>query len=186
MCFICDGGTREDLERRITGRIIEKGWSIQGVQRQDGRLDWAYTIGLAQRFGHPELAVTGTCCPGCTTTMLDQAAALVAAGRRLAVGDLLDLSSPLRVGPVHPQQWDSDRFALWLAYYASRPTEPPREALQLIWVEQDGAWQDAPGKARWRRERLDLAPGAGLTARTGAPSNRQRHRRQRRRRRARR
>jgi hypothetical protein len=181
MCFICDGGTEEQAVEEITQHIIETGWSVQGVLRQNGRLDWAYTIGLAERFDHPELVVTGMCCFPCAGNMLNQAARLVAGGRRPDVGEVLELSAPVRLGAVHPDQWRGDRFAVWLRYYETRPTTPSTAALQLIWMDDLGTWQDDPGRSSWQRRRLDRPPGAGLTARTGGPSTRSRHRHRRRR-----
>lgn len=63
MCFICDGHSHEDLERVIELTILTHGWYVQGVGPSDDEPDgshWAYTIGLTEGFGLPELIVTDT------------------------------------------------------------------------------------------------------------------------------
>jgi hypothetical protein len=181
MCFICDGGTHEELQDRIGCSIERKGWYVAGVEKPGGRLDWAYTIGLSERFDHPELVVTGRACWDCAVDMLDKAARQVAAGRRLDVGDSLALfPGAARAGAVHPEQWAGDRFAQWWRYYGGVGAPPEARALQLIWLDDDGTWQDdARRPRRWSRERLDQTPGTGLTSRTGGPPTKRRrsHRR---------
>jgi hypothetical protein len=179
MCFICDGGTEEQFHEEIAHHIRETGWFVYGVEHDDRGPGWAYTIGLSERYGHPELAVTGMCCFSCAGNMLNRAGRQVAAGRTLEIGEHLWLSpGALLVGAVHPDQWQGNRFSMWRRYYDDAGVEPPEAvALQLIWVDNEGVWQDQT--RRWRRERLDQPPGAGRTSRTGGPATKHRrtHRR---------
>ena len=87
MCFLCDGGTIEDLERLIAAHIIEPGWHVAGVEGAGRDASWAYTIGLLERFDHPELIVTGCCCGPCAMACVNSLAASVRDGARYAVGD---------------------------------------------------------------------------------------------------
>lgn len=65
--------------------IVERsGWAVQGV---GGTPPWAYTIGLHERFGHPELAIVGL--PMKTATLL-----LNLAGERVREGERLPTNVP--------------------------------------------------------------------------------------------
>ena len=53
---------REPYLERVRALIEECGWALQGVfpraeHPEDGSDLWIYTVGLAQRFGHPELVI---------------------------------------------------------------------------------------------------------------------------------
>jgi Domain of unknown function (DUF4262) len=160
MCFICDGGTHEELLQRVERGIDEVGWFLYGVEAGRERGLWVHTIGLTERFAHPELIVTDGCCDDCAAGMLRQLATQVRDGRAFAVGDEVVSASGTgraRFGPVHPRQWQTDRFALWRQYYSTRPWAPEPIALQVITL-QSGRWQDDPTNPRWRHHRLDRTP----------------------------
>lgn len=55
MCLECDGYSHEEVMQALDLRIRVHGWTL--VQVQDGDSGWCYTIGLVERFGHPELCV---------------------------------------------------------------------------------------------------------------------------------
>jgi hypothetical protein len=60
MCWQCDhpGATRDDYLDYMSGLIAQRGWAVQGVQRDRIHPPWAYTVGLTT-YGEPELVVTG-------------------------------------------------------------------------------------------------------------------------------
>ena len=53
---MCDGATYEETLEDLDRVVRRWGWAVQGVE---GRRPWAYTIGLAERFGHAELVIAG-------------------------------------------------------------------------------------------------------------------------------
>ena len=163
MCFICDGGTEEEFDDLVESCIDgEPGWFVMGVYDDDGPPGWAYSIGLQERFDHPELVLTGRACFHCAGTMINEIGARVAAGEKFVVGDHIWLGEgggEVRFGPVHDNHWLTDRFNAWKAFYRSRrASAPPRRALQMIWTNDVGRWQDDPVHRRWSRERLDRSP----------------------------
>lgn len=162
MCFICDGGTEDEFHDLVESCIDDPGWFVMGVYDTDGPPGWAYTIGLQERYDHPELVMTGRACFHCAGKVLNEIGRRMAAGEKFVVDDhawLPDGGGEVRFGPVHPNHWLTDTFNAWKAFYRSRRTEaPPREALQLIWLNDRGYWQDDPIYRRWRHERLDRAP----------------------------
>jgi hypothetical protein len=166
MCFICEGGSYDEMRTQIDDAIESRHCYVMSVAGDD-RPSWSYTIGLTELFGHPELVVVGGC-DDCATRMLRALEARVSAGERLAAGDGpidLGLASPVRVGSVDPAHWRTDRFAMWCWYYGEQPWEsPPASALQALFVTDDGFWQDDEADVLRDVYVLDGPPVFGLGA----------------------
>lgn len=161
MCIICAGGTHADYYDEIAAHIRDHGWHVTGVEAAALRPGWAYTIGLLERYDHPELILTGMCCWPCAHATLNGIGAQVAEGARFTAGD--EVESPdgggrARLGAVHPRQWQTSLFNAWRAYYDAGPLAPAPAALQVVTLDRRGRWQDDPANRRWRHERLDRSP----------------------------
>jgi hypothetical protein len=141
MCFICDGGTEEEFDDLVDSCINgEPGWFVMGVYDADGPPGWAYTIGLQERFDHPELVLTGRSCFHCAGATINEIGVRVAAGEKFVEGDhvwLADGRGEVRFGSVHENHWLTDRFNAWKGFYRSRRSRTPvKAALQLIWLKR--------------------------------------------------
>ncbi len=161
MCFICDGGTPDEYMRLIESHIDQYDWHVAGVEASEPYLSWMYTIGLSEKFGHPELVVNGLCCMECGHMTLNGVGTLVAEGARFeAGGEAREPDGPgrSRIGAVHPHYWRTNMFNLWLDYYDGKPWAPAPRALHVITVGKSGRWQNDSMNRRWRYERLDRAP----------------------------
>lgn len=168
MCFICDGGTPDELMRSIAGHIEQYGWHVSAVSDGVPGLGWAYTVGLTETFGHPELITTGMCCMECAHSTLNNVGEMVAAGSTFAPGDEVfdEGAVRARIGAVHERHWQSGRFNTWLEYYGGRPWDPPeRLALQVLTLDRRGRWQDDRRNRRWPLDRLDRAPHTSVDGR---------------------
>ena len=105
------------------------GYTKSGCEGPPG---WAYTIGLSEMSGHPELVVVGLD-EAESAEVLDAAAARVVAGGRLAAGGSLRLMGhDFGVVAVHPRHWDNSTFAVWHDYYEEYGPAPESSALQLL------------------------------------------------------
>lgn len=140
MCFICDGGTDDELLSGFEQRIETFGFTMMGVD--SGVKSWVYTIGLLETFGHPELVVTGL-------GMASAAGLFDGIVDRIRKGETFSPVSPdstlnghpFRVSAVHPTQWVHGRFAMWTNYYGERgflPAQPA--AIQILWPNDDGVF----------------------------------------------
>jgi hypothetical protein len=162
MCFLCDGGTVEELHRLIDECIDDPGWFVSGVEPSRHDPMWAYTIGLTASFDHPELVMVDSCCFPCAMTAINALGARIKAGERFGPDDDViddELECVMRIGSVHRAEWTTDRFNGWLDYYGTKPWQPPRrEAVQVLWRTRGGVWQDDAGNARWPADCLALAP----------------------------
>jgi hypothetical protein len=49
----------DEVDRRVDADIARFGWHVALVPPAEHASGWAFTIGLQQSFGHPELAVFG-------------------------------------------------------------------------------------------------------------------------------
>lgn len=162
VCFICDGGTDEELLAEEFMRIALHGFTMTGV---DSAPPWTYTIGLEQSFRHPELVITGL--------SAETAAELITSVvERIRTGARFDGSSPplplcgcttVAFGAVHDSQWEKGRFNQWLNYYDWLAGDrPPRRAVQLLWAGASGAFPPDPEFCRDHGGRcqplLDEAP----------------------------
>jgi hypothetical protein len=133
MCEICDGMSREESLSAMHETVQRNGWSITAVSPSRSNPTWAYTVGLAGGFGHPELVVVGL--------PAEQAAVgLNELGARVADGETFDpwstadvLGVGVRFGDVHPAHFDLGTFDRWIEYHdwLVHPW-PAARALQLV------------------------------------------------------
>ncbi len=129
MCLICDGYTEEDVHRAIELTIATYGWSVQGVvvEPPDTGPEWAYSIGLAESYGLPELVVTGLAFD-VGHRLINAAADLMIEGCTL---DEAAASLGMRAGVVHQRRIESGEWVgMWSNYYG--PLPEPGTFVQLF------------------------------------------------------
>jgi hypothetical protein len=128
MCIICDGHTHDDHLRSIELHIAIYGWSISGVEPGPDApagpaplgTTWAYTIGLQEGFGMPELIVMDTKFAS-AQRLLNLLAERLTSGATL---DEIDAEFDVDHGPVHAEHlFRSDLVNTWSAFYG-RPPAP--------------------------------------------------------------
>src|SRR5688572_17112612 len=147
---MCNCPTDEELFRSIDRWIDERRWQLIGVGfgEHPSPTPWAYTIGLAEGFGHPELFIVGACCYSCSSSALDVLANRVAAGERfdepsptpIAVVDELG-GVEVHVRPVEGLALESDWFAMWHRYYWSKAYDPPPlSVIQVVLPDRRGRY----------------------------------------------
>lgn len=129
MCLLCDGYSEEQVKRATELRILTNGWSVEGVgpgpDDDPGEATWAYTVGLTETHGAPELVVT--------QMKYDAAGNLLNwAGERLSNGDSVDdlADAGVRCAPVHQTHLEGELFSYWGEYYERSPGGA--EFVQLI------------------------------------------------------
>ena len=124
-------------DARLVQMIRAHRWAVQYVGSGDdpGEPSFGYTIGLFG-LGHPELVVVGT---GCDSThgMLNRVASMVADGRDLVVGEMLqwpDWAGRLVVEHLP----NPGEVVLGANRFYERPAEYSVPAYQLTWNHADG------------------------------------------------
>jgi len=143
MCYLCDGGTYDELLFDQYGKILKYGFTTVMIESPPL---WAYTIGLVESFGHPELTVAGlpSCCSYSIIDPLTE---------RIRDGERFDTLSPpltlewgtVRFADVHAAQWEKGRFNGWLNYYGALDHElPDPDVLQVVWADTAGRFPDHP------------------------------------------
>ena len=130
MCQLCDGMDPGVLMLQTRDRIERFGFTVMAIEASS---PWAYTIGLVEKFEHPELVITGLSTQS-SYDALSAAAEHVRLGERYErVGERFDLhGATVRVGAIHTEQWRHGRFNGWLEFYDWEMRSPLRRALQLI------------------------------------------------------
>jgi hypothetical protein len=133
MCGICKGASEDEVRRHLGSLIDERGWAIQAVEPSEEEISWAYTIGLAEHFGHSELVITSIELDD-AAGILHQLAVAVRGGRRFAPGGRADVGGvPVEFVAVHPAQFELGLFASWLDHYRAFGSSGPKlSALQVI------------------------------------------------------
>ena len=119
VCIMCDGATRDEARASLRDKIESFGWAAQGVMPADGFPGWLYTIGLIERFGHPELVVT-TCDPAAASSLLRDLLGQIEAGASLVGLEQVILpSGDYELGQVHAAQLRAGLLASWTDLYRS-------------------------------------------------------------------
>ncbi len=120
-------------------KIDRLGWTGMYVFGERHAPAWGYTIGLSERFQHPELVVVGLS-DRSVGWLFNELATRATEGARLdeLPDGRLELDGhPFRVLPVHASHWATDRFNMWLEYYELLGEgRPPQAALQVQWPDE--------------------------------------------------
>jgi hypothetical protein len=130
MCPICDGKSRDDVQHDLHQVEERFGWAVQWVEAPR---PWVYTIGLADRYGHPELVLVGVDI-ALSMTVLNALGVMVATGEELRPGatDVVVGEMELTFGSVHPVHLAAGLVGTWEGYYEWRPGPAP--ALEVVQV----------------------------------------------------
>jgi Domain of unknown function (DUF4262) len=152
-CPACNDPGNEDfswLDRLMFNmhlRIDRLGWTPMYVLEEGNTPGRGYTIGLSERHEHPELVIVGLD-DETVVTLLAELATRVTCGERLdeRTDRLVEVDGRrLRLAPVHPGHWRTDRFNMWLNYYGALRITPPRLAMQAQWPDRAGRYPGDPG-----------------------------------------
>jgi len=139
-----------DIDARVRGDIARFGWHLVMIPPTPDATGWVHTIGLDERFGHPELIVFGN-----DFSVL--APLLNAVGERIRGGARFEAGSELRgVLEGLPLAFRSVA-AKWIepflgnaAWHYQRETIP---ALQCFWPDPSGCFPWQPEcDASWRAD----------------------------------
>jgi hypothetical protein len=49
----------DESEQEVLSHVERHGWNVTNIREEDGTPGWAFTIGLFETFGHPEVAILG-------------------------------------------------------------------------------------------------------------------------------
>lgn len=115
MCMFCDGATVEDFRERVHAGIARAGFAMVGVEHGPG--GYAYTIGLLDHVGHPEL-VAAHADLSVAASVVEQLAREVLDGVRLhAASETRAFGVPVGIRPVAEAQLRRGLVAAWHDYY---------------------------------------------------------------------
>ena len=139
----------DDIEARVRADIDQHGWHVVKVMGDDHAPAWAYTIGLHETLGHPELAMFGMPVDDLHRA-LNHMGGLVRAGRTFEPGEYDGVFEdlPCAVRPVAPR-WLDVFFGNAAWHY--RDADVPLR--QCFWPDSGGhfPWQDG-FDATWRHD----------------------------------
>jgi hypothetical protein len=189
MCAICNGATEDEVRQRFAATIDLFGWAIQAVEGSPETWAWQYTIGLVERFGHPELVVAAGLSRENQARLLHHLVDQLEEGRRFGPGDhIVVAGADLGFAEVHP--WQIHQRGLlntWFDHYRAFPDFVPKlAALQVVlpsdfFCEHTGPQPrlDLPEDVLTRTGRTTAVRTARAVAadRCGPPNRRQRRRR---------
>lgn len=131
MCPICDGKSRDEVLHDLHHVVERFGWAVQGVEAPR---PWVYTIGLVDRYGHPELVLVGVDI-SLSMTVLNALGMMVATGEQLRPGgtDVVVGEMELTFGSVHPVHLAAGLVGTWEGYYEwRRGPSPTLEVVQVL------------------------------------------------------
>lgn len=125
MCLECDGFSHEEVMRGLDLKIRTYGWAL--VQVDEGSSSFAYTNGLVESYGHPELIVVDID-PVYQHALIKPLVDGIAASGRLPANLLA--ARGLRCVEVHADHLVSELFGQWANRYGHLPR--PGQALQVV------------------------------------------------------
>jgi hypothetical protein len=136
-----------EMDRRVDAYVQRYGMTVMSVGGDEARPEWAYTIGLQRRFGHPEVGISGL--PTKTAhAILNEIARRVARGEDARTGTL-DASTlarlPCAFRSIRGSDLDAHHWAMGLRHYGGTHFD----ALQLVWPDPRGRFPWEPG---WETE----------------------------------
>jgi Domain of unknown function (DUF4262) len=131
---MCEGFSLDDVLALDAAHIAEYGFINIGVDVEPPAGPWAYTVGLLDAAGHPELIVAGAPLARCGPILATLARAVLDDDERFEVGDRIALGrGDAVIGSVHDIQYVLETFNFWhnLADYGAIRS-PALEAVQVL------------------------------------------------------
>ena len=116
MCWRCDGYSEKQVHDATEMQILVHGWSVAAVE---ATRPWCYSIGVLERFGHPELVVMDIQTKA-GQALINFVGALVRDGDGIADQKVLK-QERIRLVTVHERHVRSELFAMWSDYYGESP-----------------------------------------------------------------
>jgi hypothetical protein len=144
----------DEVAERVRRDIDETGWHLVMIPPEHGTPGWAHTLGLWERYQHPELLVFG---PDLERIgpLANHIGALVRAGRRFEA----DADEPgiLQDHPVAFRRIAPKWIPVFLGNAAWHYESEEVPALQVFWPDPGGCfpWQPASDPA-WRDDQPQL------------------------------
>jgi hypothetical protein len=135
-------GQPDEIDLRVRADIERHGWHVVIVPPEKDSPGWAHTIGLCERYQHPELLVFGSE-PRQLGVLLNALGERVRGGKRFAAGDDADgilAELPFAFRAVAPR-WT----AVFLGNAAWHYQRDDFAVLQGFWPDRDGRFPWDPG-----------------------------------------
>lgn len=161
MCKMCEGATHEQMMDELDQLIRRHGYTVQLVT---ARAPWAYTIGVLETFGAPELIVTDLKDDALYKVLHTVVACIADVGGPLEPDEIDEIGVTLL--DVHPSHLDTSLFASWVARYGRAPV--PGEFQQVL--PPPGMFCTYHGRHQRRLDRPGTSPdddGHRSSARVG-------------------
>lgn len=132
---------RGAYQREVLAALRAFGWTTQSISADP---PYAYTVGLAQRFDHPEMLICGmdeNLGPNMLTRMVQE----IQGGRRFVEGEIRDVllsDLPLLVERLHPEV--AAASCPLLEWYAERVDGAFPPVLRILWPDARGRLPGEP------------------------------------------
>lgn len=141
-----------NADARTTRDIETHGWHVIKVTADPPRPPFAYSIGLTQRFGHPEVLVAGLDLD-VLHQLVNTVGEAVREGRTFAAGQTY--GEVLEGYDVAFRPVLRHHYAAYVGRALDHYGDAPFEVLQLFWPDAEGAF---PWEARFPEEGRDRQP----------------------------
>ena len=142
-CVMCNGATRDECLDRIHRRVLDHGFTMQAVGASLNERGVVYTIGLVDKYDHPEFVVAGRPI-GEAARVVEPLAMGVTEGNRYKPGETILLGGELLlgVGKVHERHLRDGLLAAWKAYYEYLGrVDLSLDAVQILVSEHDHCFE---------------------------------------------
>jgi hypothetical protein len=139
-----------DIDARVRADIARFGWHLVLIPPDHGAAGWVHTIGLEERFGHPELIVFGNDL-GVLAPLLNALGERVRAGAAFVAGS--ELEGVLEGLPVAFRALAQKWVQPFLGNAAWHYKRERVAALQCFWPDPGGRFPwHAEAEAEWRED----------------------------------
>ena len=137
-----------DIDARVRADIARHGWHLVLIPPAHAAAGWVHTIGLSERFAHPELIVFGNDL-SILAPLLNALGERVRSGQRLAAN--AELSGVLQGLPLALRDVDPKWTETFLGNAAWHYRRERVAALQCFWPDPNGVfpWQSGYDES-WR------------------------------------
>jgi Domain of unknown function (DUF4262) len=136
------GRQLDESEQNVLNHVENYGWSVTSIRDEEGSPGWAFTVGLFENFGHPEITIFGVE-PKARISILNWIGKTVSEGKAFTVDREHDwvLNQHNCWSRAVQKVWYKDLFGWAIWFYGG--TDFP--VVQCLWPAKDGTypWQES-------------------------------------------